>query len=143
MKILLFLIFILFLSNPIWINDHRSLRRKLSISLSALVRSGLILIGALKRPTLDRAIVASVDLRNFISMGLGRGALSLYFPNRKQSLIELASIGRAALQKALVMFSKSRNWRSALDVLGRDSSMPYMTTLKSIPQSVKIALKRQ
>lgn len=49
-------------------------------------------MGALKRLILERAIVASVDLRNFTSIGLGRDTSSLYLPSWMQSLIELASI---------------------------------------------------
>ena len=70
-----------------------------------------------------------MNLKNFMSMGLGRDALGLYFPSQKQSLIELVSIGRSAFTKAFVMFSKSCTWRSAFDVLGGNSFIPYMTTL--------------
>ena len=64
-------------------------------------------------------------------MGLGRDASGLYFPSRKQSLIELVSIERFAFIKAFVMFSiiKSCTWHSTFDILGGNSFKPYMTTL--------------
>ena len=49
-------------------------------------------MGALKRLILERAVVASVDLRNFTSIGLGRDTSGLYLLNRMQSLIEFALI---------------------------------------------------
>ena len=79
-----------------------------------------------------------MDLKNFISMGLGRDASGLYFPSRKQSLIELVSIERSAFIKAFVMFSKSCTWRSTFDVLGGDSFKPYMTTLNFLSTDLEL-----
>ena len=52
---------------------------------------------------MDKAKVASVERKNFMRIGLGQVALDLYLPRRKQSLTELAWIGRSALVNSLFM----------------------------------------
>ena len=65
-----FLILILVLLNPNSVNDHHSLRRKLSLFLSSGVRLGLTTTGAWKVAIFERAIVNSVELWNIIRIGL-------------------------------------------------------------------------
>ena len=60
-----------FLSKPNCISDHHSLRRMFSAFLFSGDKSGFIQIGALKEMTLESTIMASVDHRNFIRIGLG------------------------------------------------------------------------
>ena len=84
------------MSKPNCISDICSLRGMFSTFLSSGDKSGFIQTGAWKEVILESAvlaaIMASVDCKNFIRIGLGYKASDLYFPSQKRSLIELACI---------------------------------------------------
>ena len=71
MKMLLFLILILFLSKSNCINVHLSLSNADSAFLSSSVMSGLIRTGAWNEAILVKVMVASVDRGNLMRIGLG------------------------------------------------------------------------
>ena len=74
---------------------------------------------------LESAIIASVEHKNFIRIGLGCEASDLYFPSWKQSLIELAWIWTSAFVNALSIHCRSFSRRSDLDVFEALSLMAY------------------
>ena len=91
--------------------------------------TGLIEYGRDRLLFFDKMLVTSAILINLTSMGLGREADELNFPNLKQSFIDSGWIELSTVERTVTTVERSDSKRADFDKPEGHSFMPYMNFL--------------